>query len=301
MKLFITGAASFVGAELKAQCRAQGIEFAGIDAVADGPDTGVADIRAADLAQAIPDNVDAVVHLAAVSRDPDCRRDPVQCYDINVAGTVNVYEAARARGARQLIFASTEWVYDSFEPGRAKCEDDAIDLRKLTSDYAISKLAAEAALFARHQQTGMPVTVLRFGIIYGPRRTNWSAVEALLAAVAKGDRVEVGARATARCFIHVTDIARGILASVGREDYEVFNIQGDAPVKLGDVIDASGRLLGRRPEIIETNAVAPNVRNVSNAKARAVLGWQPQIGISAGLATVADFLDLVREDACLTP
>jgi UDP-glucose 4-epimerase len=301
MKLFITGAASFVAAELKAQCRAKGIDVVGLDTVADGPGTGIADIRSDDLAREIPDNVDAVVHLAAVSRDPDCRRDPVRCYDVNVAGTVNVYEAAHARGARQLIFASTEWVYDGFEPGRAKCEDDAIDLRKLTSDYAISKLAAETALHARHTQTGMPVTVLRFGIIYGPRRMNWSAVEALLAAVATSDRVEVGARATARCFIHVTDIARGILACVGRKGYEVFNIQGDGPVTLGDVIDASGRLLGRRPRVVETNAAAPDVRNVSNAKALAVLGWRPQIGLHAGLATVADFLDLVREDACPAP
>jgi UDP-glucose 4-epimerase len=298
MKLLITGSESFVGLELKRQCRGRGIEITGIDAVANGPETVVADVRDRNLAEAVPEGVDAVVHLAAVSRDADCRRDPALCYDVNVAGTVNVFEAARAKGARQLIFASTEWVYDSFVPGRPKTEDDPVDASKLTSDYAISKLAAEAALHVRHLAIGMPVTVLRFGIIYGPRRTNWSAVEALLAAVVKGGPVEIGSRETARCFVHVADIARGILAAIGREGYEAFNIQGDAPVTLGEVIDVSGRLLGRRPQVIEKDAANPSVRNVSNARAKVMLGWQPEIGIADGLRSVAEFLEYREHDAC---
>lgn len=298
MTLLITGSESFVGRELVAQCRKKGMAVVGVDAVIGKAGTIAADIRDRTLASSLPDGIETVVHLAAVSRDPDCRRDPVACYDVNVAGTVNVFEAARAKGARQFIFASTEWVYDSFEAGRAKTEDDAIDWTKLTSEYALSKIAAEQALHLRHLATGLPVTVLRFGIIYGPRTDNWSAVEALLTKVAGGEAVEVGARGTARCFIHVADIARAILASVGRDAYDVINIQGDAPVTLGDVIDASAGVLGMAPNVVETNPFQPNIRNVSNARAKVLLGWRPQIGLTDGLRTVADFLDLPRQDLC---
>jgi len=298
MTLLITGAESFVGRELIAQCRQREIAVAGVDAVATSSGTIAADIRDRSLASRLPDGIDTVVHLAAISRDRDCRRDPVACYDVNVAGTVNVFQAARAKGARQLIFASTEWVYDSFTPDSAKTEDDPIDWTKLTSDYALSKLAAETALRLRHGATALPVTVLRFGIIYGPRASNWSAVEALLAKVAAGEPIEVGARATARCFIHVADIARGILAAMGRGGYEVINIQGDVPVTLGDVIDASAQVLRMTPTVVETNPSEPNVRNVSNAKAKAELDWRPQIGLVDGLRTVAEFLELPRQDLC---
>jgi len=292
MKLLLTGAASFVGRELVRRCQLRGIDHVGIDTKSGIADSIVADIRDSDLSASIPHDIDAVIHLAAISSDPACRQQPVACYDVNVAGTANVFEAARVKGARQFIFASTEWVYDRFDPAVAKREDDPIDCSRLTSDYALSKLAAESALRIRHLQTGLPVTVLRFGIIYGPRRTNWSAVEALLAAVAGGDPVKVGARSTARCFLHVTDIADGILAAVGCGGYEVINLQADAPVSLGEIIDGSAQLIGRSPEIIESDPENPSIRNVSNAKAMSFLGWRPQIALSDGLQSVADFLEL---------
>lgn len=290
MTLLITGASSFVGLELIRQCRERGIGFVGLDATAAAPETIVADIRASEISGLIPDGIDTVVHLAAISRDPDCRRDPARCYDVNVGGTINIFEACRTRGARQFIFASTEWVYDSFVPGVAKSESDVVDVAKLTSDYALSKIAGEAALNIRHLQNKLDVTILRFGIIYGPRRSNWSAVEQLLAKVAASERVMIGSRDTARCFIHVSDVARGILAAVGRKGCEVFNIQGDAPVTLGEVVDCAGTLLSRRPDVTETDPASPSIRNVSNAKARAELDWRPQVDIGAGLASVARYL-----------
>jgi len=292
MKLLVTGAASFVGQELVKQCDRLGYEHVGIDIAAAAQDPRTVDIRDPDLAASIPEGLDAVIHLAAISRDPDCRRDPVACYDVNVAGTVNVFQAAHARGARQFIFASSEWVYDSFDPVLAKSEDDPIDCSRLTSDYALSKLAAESALRIRHLQTGMPVTVLRFGIIYGPRPAQWSAVETLLAAVAGGGPVTVGSKATARCFIHVGDIARGILAAIGRPGHDIINLQAEAPISLGQIIGGSADLLGLRPEIIETDPAHPSIRNVSGEKAKFLLGWRPRIGLSAGLESIADYLDM---------
>lgn len=292
MKLVITGAESFIGRELVKRCRKAGIDRIGIDVAGGRAGTLALDIRDRSLATVIPQGVDAMIHLAAISRDSDCARDPRTCYDVNVTGTLGAFEAARTKGVGQFIFASTEWVYDRFDPATAKSEDDPIDSTQLGSHYALSKLLAESALRLRQRETGMPVTVLRFGIVYGPRPDNWSAVENLLVAVAGGQPVRIGSRATARCFVHVSDIADGIIAACGRDGFQVVNLQGDRPITLGEVIDRSAELVGRSPEIIETDPANPSVRNVSNARAATLLGWRPQVDLPSGLRSVADFLDL---------
>jgi UDP-glucose 4-epimerase len=206
-----------------------------------------------------------------------------------VSGTLNVAAAAQARGASQLIFASSEWVYGDVRNDEVQLEDRAIDVTAMKSEYALTKIVAEQLL--KLTCTLPAVTVLRFGIVYGPRPSNWSAVEALFNAVRTRDEVTVGAKATARRFIHVNDIAAGILASRGRHGFEVFNLSGDRPVTLGEIVDASAKLLGRVVRVGESNASQPSVRNPDNAMARAELGWAPRIDLETGLGDLRRFFD----------
>ena len=288
MTLFITGAESFIGRALRAHCDDSGRTTNGIDAVVPaGSPTRQADIRDPAIVDLIPDGA-TVVHLAAISRDPDCRADPKAAFDVNVTGTLNLAAAAQKRGARQFIFASSEWVYGDVKNDEVQLEDRAIDVTAMKSEYALSKIVAEQCLRLSFQLPA--ITILRFGIVYGPRAANWSAVESLLNAVRSQDEVKVGAAKTARRFIHVDDIVSGILASQGRSGFEIFNLSGDRPVSLGEVIDASMRVVGRRPRIVETNPSQPSIRNPDNGKARAQLGWKPLIDIDRGLKSVADFL-----------
>lgn len=291
MQIFVTGCASFIGRELLRQCRHKGIQAAGVDLVnTEFPGCAVADVRSPAIVDYIPQNVDAIVHLAALSRDPDCRDKAYQCFDANVMGTLNLMEAAKAKGARQFIFASSEWVYDRFEAGVAKTEDDVIDVSRLTSEYALSKLVSEANLRQKYQHGFCPVTILRFGIIYGPRAGNWSAVESLLHAVATQDEVTVGSLGTGRRFIHVSDIAAAVIASVGLDGFEIINIQGPEMVTLRDIIETAKKLLGRNPAVTERATDQVSLRTVSEQKARTLLGWQPTIRLEDGLRTVLDFV-----------
>jgi nucleoside-diphosphate-sugar epimerase len=302
MKLWVTGAASFVGSELLRQCTDRGIDVLGIDAAPSG-DHRIArrDICDPDLRQHVPEGIDAVVHLAAVARDTDCRADPVACFSVNVAGTMNVYRAAWIRGARQVIFASSEWVYDRFDPAVPRCEAEPIDPHGLTSEYALSKLTGEAALRQAHLRDGLPVTVLRFGILYGPRPGPGSAVESILGQVAVGDTITVGSRLTARGFVHVGDAARAILAAAGRPGFAIYNVQPARPVTLGEVADRASAILGRSPRVFETAPDRPSVRNVSGALARRELGWQPSISLDDGLRDVARFLGYLPARCALAP
>ena len=228
--LFITGAESFVGKRLVRHCIDKGISYCGVD-ISASEDANIFKIDICDeaLGEAIPTDA-VVVHLAAISRDPDCAKNPALANKINIEGTLNVLKCAKVKNARQLIFASSEWVYGQVSNDSEQTEFDEIQIQRLDSIYAITKALGEQYL--RLLRDDLDVTVLRFGIIYGPRLTNWSAVESLFDSVKNMDEVVVGSLKAGRRFIHVDDICTGILASVGRVGYEIFNLSGDTTVTL---------------------------------------------------------------------
>ena len=284
MKLFVTGSQSFIGSRLFARCKASGIDAVGIDSLASaGTDSTQADIRDPAIAALIPEGA-TVVHLAAVSRDPDCRADPRGAFDVNVTGTLNVAAAAEKRRANQLIFASSEWVYGEVSNHDIQREDSPIDVTAIRSEYALTKIVGEQCL---KLTCGLPaVTVLRFGIVYGPRTSNWSAVETLFHAVRGKATVSVGSLASGRRFIHVEDVVSGILRSIGRKGFEIFNLSGNTVVTLREIIEQSAELLDRHPLIDEKSPQVISIRNPDNAKAREVLDWEPRVGLRDGLATL---------------
>ncbi len=293
MKIFVTGCGSFIGKEILRLSKTRGIQVVGVDLVeAKQEGCFVADIRSPKIAEKIPSGVDAVVHLAALSRDADCRNKAYSCFDVNVMGTLNLIEAAQSRGAKQFIFASSEWVYDRFEEGVAKKEEDVIDITRITSEYALSKLVSEANLRQKYQRGFCPVTILRFGIVYGPRKDNWSAVESILNAVSTQDEVTVGSLKTGRCFIHISDIASAVIAAIGLTGFEIINIQGREIITLGNIIEISEKLLNKNPKVIERTPEQISLRTVSDVKAKQLLKWRAEIGLQDGLKSVCDFLGI---------
>ncbi len=284
----ITGSESFIGARLCAALEARGLEWTGLDTAPRHPRTLRGDIRGEGVREWLPEG-GTLIHLAAVSRDSDCQRNPREAFDVNVGGTLNLIEAARRRGVQRIVFASSEWVYGEVANGEVQREEAPLDATRLVSEYALTKLAGERLLAGAERRGGFEaVTVLRFGIVYGPREANWSAVEMLCDAVAHKDVVEVkGSLATARRFIHVEDICTGILAaSRAAPGYRVFNLSGGRLVTLGEVIETSMRLSGRRPPVREGAPQAVSIRNPDNARARAELGWAPAYDLREGLATL---------------
>ena len=293
MTVVVTGSQSFIGSELKRLCDARSIDLVGIDsASSDDPRCTQVDIRSPQVAEAIPRGSDALVHLAAISRDSDCRADPYLAFDVNVQGTLNLITAARERGVRQLIFASSEWVYGQVKNDEEQTEDQPIDVTRISSEYALTKIVGEQCLRQAFAHGLCPVTVLRFAIVYGPRRDNWSAVESLFNAVLTQDSLAVGSLATARRFVHVSDIAAGIVSALGKPGFEIINLSADRLITLRDVVEESCDVLDRRPEVRETDASAVSIRNPHNQKAREVLGWSPAVGLSEGLSTLMAYSKL---------
>ena len=104
---------------------------------------------------------------------------------------------------KQIIFASTEWVYGEDKSGQ-KNESSHIYFENLGSEYALSKAICENILKYYCLLNNINCTILRFGITYGPRQNkdNWSAVESILYDLFLGNtKITIGSKKTARKFI----------------------------------------------------------------------------------------------------
>lgn len=287
MTVVITGVKGFVGREVYLQCKEGGIVTIGIDTIeSDEENYYKTDVNAPDIADIIPESTDAIIHLAALSRDKDCANNARECFRVNVQGTLNLMDAAEKRKVKNFIFASTEWVYDRFGINEIKDEESSIDVMNLKSEYALSKLVSEVNLRQKYQHGFCNTTILRFGIIYGPRPSNWSAVEAIFNDARTKDTVSVGSLKTGRCFIHVDDIAAGILKAVDLKGFNLINLQGGEFITLGNIVETSQKLLNRDVLVVEAAPDSFNTRNVSNMKAKALLKWEPRFNLEKGLMSL---------------
>ncbi len=293
MRIVITGSESFVGKELIEQCKQKKIEVIGLDIIQkenSDYEYHQVDIKSSEIIKYILDGSDAIIHLAALSRDPDCKGKAYECFDNNVMGTLNLIKCALKKNVKQFIFASSEWVYDEFVEEQSKDEDYPINSLNLTSEYALSKLTSEINLRQQYLNGSCDTTILRFGIIYGPRRANWSAVEAIASQVKNKNEIEIMSLKNGRRFIHVSDIAKGIIKSIGLKGLNTINLSGDKIITIDDLIKECEKFYNKKIKVMEKNPNQKNIRNPSNDKAKRLLNWSPEIGLADGLKTIDRFL-----------
>ena len=291
--IVITGSESFVGKNLIYQCIQDKISFIGLDLMSK-KDTDYkfysVDIKSPKIVDFIPENTDAVIHLAALSRDTDCKGKAYDCFDNNVMGTLNLIRACKTKNVKQFVFASSEWVYDEFKNGEEKDENAFINVYNHKSEYALSKLISEINLKQQYDLGFCSTTILRFGIIYGPRTNNWSAVESIASTIKNRDEITVGSLKNARRFIHVSDISKGILKSIGLKGFNILNLTGDQMITMENLIYECEKIYGKKMLITEKESMTINVRNPSNRKAKHMLNWQPEINLREGLESLNVFL-----------
>jgi dTDP-glucose 4,6-dehydratase len=249
--------------------------------VRDGLDVYSGDIRDPHCVRQAMQGCEVVMHLAALIGIPYSYHAPDSYVDTNVRGTLNVLQAARELDVMRVIQTSTSEVY-----GTAQSVPIAEDHRlHPQSPYAATKVAADQLALSFHASFGTPVVVLRPFNTYGPRQSTRAVIPTVITQIAgKAKRVKLGALHPTRDFCFVRDTVRAFAAAASAENAvgEVINVSSGEEISIGDTARLIAGIMKVEIEIEAEGArVRPGPSEVerlcgANAKARRVLGWQPE-------------------------
>jgi nucleoside-diphosphate-sugar epimerase len=299
MKYLVTGAAGFIGSHLCERLLQAGNAVVGLDAFIPyyAPEVKEAnlagcrhqpqfalhrlDLRHDDLTAAL-DGVEVIIHLAAMPGLPRSWTDFDLYETCNVRGTQRLLEAVRRLPhLHRFIYASTSSVYGRFGSG-----DETLPTRPI-SPYGVTKLAAEHLCRAFAEEMDLPLVVLRYFSVYGPRQRPDMGYHRFVAALLSGQPLTVfGDGLQVRGNTYVADCVEATVAAVQGVPGEIYNVGGGEAVNVWDVIRKLEVLTGKRAEVREEPARAGDQRYTfaDTSKLQRHLGWRPRIGMDDGLA-----------------
>ncbi|MBW4660799.1 MAG: NAD-dependent epimerase/dehydratase family protein [Drouetiella hepatica Uher 2000/2452] len=298
--VLITGVAGFIGSNLADRLLSEGFRVIGIDnlsygvleQVPEGVEFHKLDIRSSEI-YPLFNQVDAVYHLAAKNCIADCQIDPLETSDINVTGTVNVFEASRRGQVGKVIYAESSALYE----GSSVMPTPESEVYP-QSFYAVSKLAGMAFAEAYRRFYGLRTTALRYFCVYGPRQDYRRTIPPLMSAfvinLLQGKQPTIyGTGEKRRDFIYVDDVNDFHLQCLDdpRTDGNVYNLGSGISYSVLDIYKAIARLLGKdiQPQFKPDLPGEADVTLADISAARSV-GWSPHVSLDEGLIQSITFI-----------
>jgi UDP-glucose 4-epimerase len=294
--VLVTGGAGFVGATLVRRLAASGYQVRVLDNLSTGDPAHLAGVPADLVKGDIRDpgtvadalaGCSAVVHLAAAGSVTGSVTDPVANFEVNVAGTFRVLDAARRHGVARVVQASTGGALI----GDATPPVDERSLPRPLSPYGASKLAGEGYAHAFARTYGLRTVAVRFGNVYGP----WcgrkrGVLNAFFTALHDGRPLVIYGDGTAsRDYVHVSDIAAALQLALENPDVPggtVLHAASGAETTVAELAGLCCRAAGRPGHPVEYRpARAGEVgRNFARCDlARQLLGYSPAVRLADGI------------------
>ena len=315
MKVFVTGAAGFVGSRLSKVLLGRGDEVIGFDNLNDYYALVHKERHLADL---LPDKrfrfikgdlcdapmllelfrehrPDAVAHLAAMAAVRYSVQHPLIYGQVNVQGSMNLLDAARQTTSPRIVMASTGSLYGADTPVPFK---ETAPADRPLAPYPASKRAMEMFAHSYHHLWKLPTTIVRFFNVYGPHGRpdmmpwQWSQM------ILRDEPLTLfNAGHLRRDWTYVDDIVAGFVAALDKGlAYEVINLGCGQPVENLAFVRILERLLEHKAKIVDTPTPPsePLVTFADITKARQLLGYQPKVNVEAGLAQFIQWLRAER-------
>jgi len=308
----VTGGAGFIGSHVVDAVLAEGYEVTVVDDLSTGDPARVASeaqLRELDvvdfpalrgLVEEVAPN--AIFHLAAQASVVASVADPGRDCEVNVRGTLNVVEAARACGA-PVVFTSTGGALYGDDVPRPTSEKQ---MPAPLSPYGASKLAAEAYVNTWSLSSGIPNAVCRLGNVYGPRQNphGEAGVVAIFAYhLHTGQAPKLfGHGKPTRDYVYVSDVVSALLAAVGKSG--TYNIatgtETDVLTVWNGLREAARRARSAGEESADAELPEPELAELRPGELRhscldpslaeRELGWRAAVPIAEGLARTYDAL-----------
>jgi UDP-glucuronate 4-epimerase len=253
-------------------------------------DIDLARVTAEELADLIPDKVDAIVHLAAKAGVRPSIENPLSYQQANVIGLQNILDFAKLQGIRQFVFASSSSVYGINDHYPWKEEEKLMPI----SPYAMTKLAGEMLGHVYHKLFGIRFIALRFFTVYGPGQRPDLAIHKFMKNIIAGKPIMMfGDGSTSRDYTYVEDTVQGIIGSMhyDKTDYEIINLGNHYTITLKELIEAIENITGKKA-IIDHQPDQPGDVPKTYAditRAQQLLGYDPKTQIHEGLKKFYDW------------
>jgi UDP-glucose 4-epimerase len=302
-KILVTGGAGFIGSHLVDRLLSEGFEVTILDDFSAGQMQNIShhknakefhlvrgDVRDADLAKKVVEDVDAVFHEAALVDAALSVKEPFLFNDVNVVGTLTLLRACADSGVRRFVFASSAAVYGNSEP--AKKREDMLPMP--ISPYGATKLAAENYVRVFSELYGLETVSLRCFNVYGPRQgvgSSYSGViTAFLSRLLNGQAPIIhGDGRQTRDFVNVDDVVSANMLALKTKNAvgEVFNIAGGKALTINELAEILQRITEKeylKPIFTELRAGDIRYCLADISKAEGLLDFHPKVKISGGLS-----------------
>lgn len=254
------------------------------------------DIRSdTDLNKSLKD-VDTVFHLAAVVGDSACDKAPEKAFEINVNCTKKLVNVALKNDVNKVILSSTCSVY-GFQNGDEFATEDSIP--KPVSLYAKTKLDAEHLLLNVHRKTGLDISILRLGTVYGaslPSSMQFKIfVNIFVQNACINNQIKLFGGDSWRPLVYVGDVARAFLlagdAPVGVASGEIFNLGSNTEnYTIGHVAKLVAEEIPGTEVTITLSPASPSSYKVRFDKIENVLKFSPTYNLRKGVRELRDLI-----------
>ena len=234
---------------------------------------------------------DAVYHLAAMANVNDVARMPAESVDLNIMGTATILEAARMAGNMHFVLASTVWVYEATTANEVD-ESTPLNPEGVSHLYMAEKIASEMLAHSYGKLYNFPVTVLRYGIPYGPRMREELVMPIFIKKAVNGEPLTIaGDGLQYRNFIYVEDLADAHVRVLDRKATGTFNLEGPREVAIIELAEAVNRMVPTSAGIIRTEARGGDYKGrvVSRQRAKDILDWEPTTAFEDGFETTLNW------------
>ncbi len=300
MKCLVTGAAGFIGSHLCEELLRRGDQVTGVDAYLPYYPRVIKernqrnalthsqysfqhlDLREADI-EPLLGETEVILHLAAMPGLMQSWTDFDGYWTCNVKATQRLLEATvRSAGRlRQFVYASTSSVYGAYASG-----DELMPTRPV-SPYGVTKLAGEHLCRAYAEAHDLPLVVLRFFSVYGPRQRPDMGYHRFIQAMLRKEPLTVyGDGQQVRGNTYVADCVSAIVAALEGQRGETYNIGGGEAATIWDILRKLEALAGCRATIKQEPARPGDQRYTfaDTTKLRRHFGWQARVSLDDGLA-----------------
>jgi UDP-glucose 4-epimerase len=298
-RVLVTGGAGFIGSHVVDSLVSNDYEVRVIDNLSTGKLENISkhvedgkisfvkgDLREAGFVRKSVHDVDAVIHLAAITSVPFSISHPSTTYSVNVDGTINLLNSCLGSDVRKFIYISTCAVYgeSSYLP------IDEVHPTNPISPYAASKLAAEQQCRIFDQMHKLSMVVLRLFNVYGSRQDsrNHGVIARFVERAKRGlPLIIYGDGSQTRDFVNVEDVTDAILEALrnGNGEGKVFNIAYGKATSLNDLAKTVLKSAATDLELVYEKPRAGDLRQsfADISEARKFMGFSPRISLEDGL------------------